>query len=105
MEDSMDSYFNSNKFVDSIYKIRRMHYRDLLWTFGDTEVIYNKNKKKGVPYGPGDIVYRYNNFGYRCPDFSLWKMPPSVVYLGCSHTEGTGIPYEEVWTYKLHKMV
>lgn len=36
------------------------------------------------------IDYKFNSKGFRCPEFE--KEPNSIVWLGCSHTIGIGLP-------------
>lgn len=51
-----------------------------------------------VPYGIDSFRYHYNNYGFRCDDFESWeKHPFRIAFAGCSHTEGLGLPIEEIW--------
>lgn len=48
------------------------------------------------------ITYRINQFGFRCDDFSDSDTKHrGIVVLGCSYTQGTGLPEEEVYTHHL----
>lgn len=71
----------------------------------DTEENYNKiNGTHNLPYGPNDIEYRYNNYGFRCDDFESWeKHPYRILFAGCSMTDGTGLPIDDIWAKILHK--
>ena len=40
------------------------------------------------------IEYRYNQQGYRCPEFDDRE---NFIALGCSFTEGVGVPVEQSW--------
>lgn len=40
------------------------------------------------------ITYQYNSHGFRCKEFDN---EPCYLALGCSHTEGTGLPVEQTW--------
>lgn len=81
--------------------------KTLDWMPADTEEQYQKiSKTMKVPYGPGDITYKYNNYGFRCDDFDHWEnYPYRILFAGCSITEGIGVPLEDLWAKKLHKMI
>ena len=49
-----------------------------------------------------DLEYRYNNYGFRSDD-NFNKDDEGVVTLGCSFTEGIGLPIEYNWGYKVAK--
>ena len=42
------------------------------------------------------FTYKFNNHGFRCNEFTL---DPSIMFLGCSHTCGIGLPIEHTWAY------
>lgn len=44
------------------------------------------------------ITYKFNKHGFRGDDFSE---DPSIMFLGCSHTFGLGVPLESSWTYRV----
>jgi hypothetical protein len=48
-------------------------------------------------YSKTDINYSFNSYGFRCDDFHLTSDCP-VIFMGCSYTEGIGLPMEVVWT-------
>ncbi len=77
------------------------------WRPSDTLEQYDKAiKEKDIPYGPQDIEYRNNNRGYRSDDFDSWQNHKyRIVYAGCSHTEGIGLPLDHVWSKVFHKML
>lgn len=81
------------------------------WTSFDNEELFNKNishesrsnalKKYG--WDQLDIIsYKYNNHGFRTPDFNNKK---SGLALGCSFTEGVGLPVENTWSGVLSKIL
>lgn len=81
----------------------------LYWRGSDTEGSFLKNI--GTPYRPflkeqfeywkdKKIEYRYNEYGFRSDDSFKGK---GIVCLGCSYTEGIGLPIEYNWGYKLAK--
>jgi hypothetical protein len=73
------------------------------WLPMDTEKLFNENyqdKDKRLllekyNWNKNSIKYKFNNYGFRCEDF---KDVDNVVFLGCSHTIGIGIPLESNWT-------
>lgn len=77
------------------------------WMTADTEENYKKIVRlMEVPYGPTDIEYKYNNYGFRCDDFEDWtKHPYRILYAGCSMTEGIGLPLNDIWATLLHKKI
>lgn len=44
---------------------------------------------------PGAITYKINSHGFRCDEFV--KGEPYLVALGCSFTNGIGLPLETIW--------
>ena len=69
------------------------------WCPGDTIENYSPILKTGIPnkYTPTDITYKFNEYGFRCDSFNLNSELP-IVFLGCSYTEGTGLPIDKVWS-------
>lgn len=60
--------------------------------------------KETTPYGAnlykeGDVEYKFNSDGFRCDEFSAPSDIP-IMFVGCSVTEGIGLPIEETWSYK-----
>lgn len=77
------------------------------WISSDTEEEYIRAiKDKDIPYGPNDVEYNYNNFGFRCDNFESWNHHPyRILYAGCSMTEGIGLPLQDVWAKQMHQMI
>lgn len=51
-----------------------------------------------------EIEYKFNNYGFRTPDdFDFENGDKGILTLGCSYTEGVGLPIEYMWGYKLAK--
>ena len=52
-------------------------------------------------FGPEDIIYRFNCYGYRCPEFEMRHSTQEdaihVVSVGCSLTLGTGVREEQTY--------
>ena len=70
-----------------------------MWMGNDSEANYHYKSKLGANrYKPGEITYTYNNDGFRCDRFSLDSDIP-IVFLGCSYTEGIGLPIEHTWSH------
>src|SRR4249919_209292 len=61
---------------------------------------YDKEYKSLNLYKPGDFTYIFNNHGFRCDNFEL-SSDLNIVFLGCSVTEGIGLPVEDIWAYQL----
>jgi len=68
----------------------------------DTEKRYldNLNTKRDLlkkcNWIDADITYKFNSYGFRSDDFSY---EPGIVFLGCSHTVGVGLPVESTWSH------
>lgn len=69
----------------------------------DRFIRYTKNNKKFY-WKDKEIIYKFNNFGYRTnEDFN--KERKGIITLGCSFTEGVGIPIDWLWGYKLSNKI
>lgn len=75
--------------------------KEVEWISSDSEELYNDNlaKNKGALEMFGWVnykkfTYKFNSHGFRCDEFSNKK---SIMFLGCSHTFGTGNPVEKIW--------
>lgn len=55
-------------------------------------------------YKDNPIEYKLNNYGFRTDD-DFFDGDTGTVYLGCSHTFGTGHHLKNVWSYKLHQRI
>ena len=81
------------------------------WSGSDNQDHFNKNcadpdkfyklKKYGLDT-PESVSYSYNQHGFRAPEFD---QRPCGLALGCSFTEGVGIPIENTWPEQLSKML
>lgn len=83
---------------------------DIDWIPSDTENNFIENYKLFPNsthlenYKKNPIVYKLNNYGFRSHD-DFFNGDEGTVYLGCSHTFGTGHYLENSWSYKLHQKV
>ena len=75
--------------------------KEINWLPSDTEELYLQNLKTNqgslsvngwIDY-PG-FTYKFNSHGFRSDEFSN---EPSILFLGCSHTTGIGMPAEDTW--------
>ena len=79
--------------------------QELIWHGTDTEELYQKNLSKHraqlEQYNWIDrpITYKFNSHGFRADEFD--STSPSVVFVGCSHTLGMGLPVESTWAYQV----
>lgn len=103
-------YLKNKKVLEEINFKNREKYKNstLYWHGSDTEDKFLNFKRKNDThskieyYKKNPISYNFNNFGFRTPDnFSLNEK--GIIILGCSFSEGVGIPIEELWGYKLSK--
>ncbi|MDC6464796.1 hypothetical protein PQZ39_00030 [bacterium] len=75
----------------------------------DTEENFNNRLKKEnhpdlIYYQKNPIEYRLNNYGFRSDD-DFFEGDEGNIFLGCSHTFGTGHYIENVWSYLVNKAV
>jgi len=70
------------------------------WLTMDTENLYKFNLKnrydelKANGWIDNSLTYKFNSAGFRCSEFT---QDPSILFLGCSFTLGTGVPVEQIW--------
>lgn len=84
------------------------------WLGSDSEkafksIVESKNRSESKEekfeyWKDKEIEYKFNNFGFRTPDdFDFENGEKGILTLGCSFTEGIGLPLEYMWGYKLAK--
>ena len=72
------------------------------WYQTDSHQLYQKNLKENYKllneFGwiDKDIGYKFNSHGFRGEEFDS---APGVLFLGCSHTFGIGLPIESTWSH------
>lgn len=74
------------------------------WNSSDSEENYKPLIAGRLNYSKDEIEYKFNSEGYRCDEFTLPSEFP-ILFLGCSLTEGEGLPLNEVWSFYLHKKI
>jgi hypothetical protein len=84
--------------------------KELFWCGSDNLSNYKQNIQKaetrkylneqGWLHDQTAISYSYNQQGFRSDNFDL---SPSYIALGCSFTEGVGLPIEQTWPFLLSK--
>jgi hypothetical protein len=93
------SMFNQN--ICSFHAYQPFADQTLQWLSTDTHELYKINCKNRsaelTRFGWTDsgIEYQLNSKGFRCAEFTH---KPGVVFLGCSHTMGIGMPKSQIWT-------
>lgn len=71
------------------------------WLATDSFELWKKDKNN--PFSSRDVIYKFNNYGFRCDDFEEHLLNPyRILFAGCSYTEGVGLPLEQTWTKILH---
>lgn len=80
--------------------------KDKLKNFDNLFCEENKNNKIVSSYceyySPDLYTYKYNNYGYRSIEFSN---DVDILTAGCSHTFGSGLPFEYTWSQQLQKLM
>jgi hypothetical protein len=79
----------------------------LLFSGSDDERFYKNRKKLGKDWEYRDkhITYNYNEYGFRTKSFDKIAWQDSVVILGCSHVEGTGLAEEDTIASQLERII
>ena len=84
---------------NSLYK--KYANQSLDWCPMDTEILYDKNYKERFELLESNgwlnskFKYTFNSHGFRCDEFTEHS---TIMFLGCSHTMGIGLPIETVWS-------
>jgi hypothetical protein len=69
----------------------------------DLDPSESQNARGGRPlYPAGSIIYRFNSFGYRCPEFDTVG-DLRIVAVGCSLVMGIGLPQDELFHERFAK--
>jgi hypothetical protein len=98
--------FMINPNYNSVYK--HLANRILYWLPMDTEKLYLKNLKENYQllekynWIDNNFTYKFNSHGFRCEEFTT---EPSIMFLGCSHTCGIGLPVETIWPELVSKQL
>ena len=66
------------------------------WSHRDNLDNYNKNPNRDA-WNDINISYVYNAHGFRCPELEGFVGGKVNIALGCSFTEGIGLPVDRVW--------
>jgi hypothetical protein len=72
------------------------------WSHGDDPTNFKNNPNKDF-WNDVDISYVYNKQGFRCPDLENFLGKKVNIALGCSFTEGIGLPIDRVWPSLIEK--
>ena len=76
--------------------------QQLGWFGTDSQEAYHKHlsnpdtrqRIKSAHWLDANIIYQFNEHGFRADSFDRG---PGFVALGCSHTQGVGLPYHSMW--------
>jgi hypothetical protein len=77
--------------------------QEILWHGTDSKELYQKNLSRNrlqlEQYNWIDrpITYKFNSHGFRADKFD--STDPGVMFIGCSHTLGVGLPVESTWAH------
>jgi hypothetical protein len=76
--------------------------KTLKWLASDSKEAYAK--KANRLFDRINIEYKFNSYGYRGSEFD--KIADNkVLVVGCSHTLGIGLPYDQTWPYIFTEML
>ena len=94
--------FFDDTFLDKPQSLRN---QSLSWSGADEPKAFHRYQPN--PYTEDSITYKYNEYGFRCDNFT--PSDYGLVFLGCSFTEGIGLPIEETFSHliytKIKKMI
>lgn len=85
------------------YTIYRRNFlsKTVQWHQADSEENYKIDNVFGPNlYKPDSFDYTFNTNGFRCDELDEPSELP-IVFLGCSFTEGEGLPVDKTWAYLL----
>jgi hypothetical protein len=97
--------FNNNILLN-ISKIYNIKSKTVLFCDTDTENCFIKNKKtlgKKWIWNNKPIEYKINSLGYRMNEFDEIDWSNYMAVFGCSHTFGTGMPLDDLFSTKISK--
>jgi hypothetical protein len=101
----------SNDEIGLAHHDKRLCGRVFKWSGTDTLALFEKNSKDPKTYellkmhgwlDPECITYKYNKHGFRDEEFDD---RPAGIALGCSYTEGVGVPEHTTWGNALGRML
>lgn len=72
------------------------------WYGMDNEQRYTSNPHPD--WGPRDIEYHHNSYGYRCPEFE-GDYDFKIVSIGSSYTYGVGLPTKDIFHEKVAELI
>ncbi len=97
----MNNNFISQNSICSFHAYEPFAGQRLSWLSSDSEELYEKNLKSRSAeltkfgWDRTGIEYAFNQNGFRCAEFDA---SPGIIFLGCSHTMGIGLPESKIWT-------
>ena len=100
--------YQGNEFLAPLNK--NLEEKILKWYPSDTKEQFEKQKNiifyKNL-YGPDDIIYKLNNYNFRCDNFKddSYNNPYRILFMGCSFTFGIGLPLHDVWAKIMHERI
>lgn len=76
--------------------------QSMAFVSGDSLEFFKENSKK-MPddwiYRNEHISYKFNSQGHRCKNLEEIDLSNYILFIGCSHTEGIGLPLEKTYPY------
>lgn len=90
---SKESLMNVKIFKDDYFLDTYTKGKTLKWYSSDSPAIAITDE---------NFIYEFNSHGYRCSEFNTYDDNYILVF-GCSHTEGVGLAYEDIWCNILAK--
>lgn len=88
---------------DDILKLRKGS--TMQWHATDKEESYSPLQPDGsFNYSTTNIDYKFNSDGFRCDEFTDPSDLP-ITFIGCSFTEGIGLPLDQCWPKMLISMI
>lgn len=85
------------------YRADSIIHRDMLMNFSgewlnehEKEEYFRNKSQVDEFYHSANVSYTYNSLGYRTKEFTELN-EKFFIAMGCSHTEGTGLPEDNIW--------
>lgn len=90
-------------FFNNVFPEKPKEFRGQTLKWVGSDHFRNFQKYQPNPYTENDITYKYNEYGFRSDNFINSKY--RLVFLGCSITEGIGLPLEETFSHLIYTQI
>ena len=97
----MDNIWDNAFRFNAPYCNKKIYSKDFI----DYEIYTKFGDKSLKTYDWNDIIYEFNSDGFRSDEFDNNEKGLKILYVGCSFTQGVGLPHKHIWSSFLNKMI